>query len=93
MDWLCDCDTNWHCCNVHKFARAYAEPKQKTDNQNINFNAALANKKTWKSKNNEMDGRRKRKYAAKNKDAKRLRETAMDEREYDDIQFAAHGST
>jgi hypothetical protein len=90
MDWLCNCDTNWHCCNVHRFARAYAEPKQKADNQNINFNAAGTHKKANKSKNDEMDGRRKIQIDANNKDTKRLREPGMDERQYDDIQFAAH---
>ena len=87
MDWLCSCDTNWHCCEVHKFARAYVEPKLKPDNQNININATAANEKAKNSKTNDMDGRRKRKYAATNKDAKR---PALDEREYGDLQFAAH---
>ena len=85
MEWLYSCDTNWHCCTEHKFARAYVEPKLKPDNQNINQDAARIIKKARK-----MEGRQKRKIAAPNKATKRLREPAMDEREQEEIQFRMH---
>ena len=38
----------------------------------------------------DLEERRKRKNAAKNKDAKRMRQAAVDEKEHDTIQFKKH---
>ena len=47
MDWLCSCDKNWHCCNIHKFARAHVEPIQNPGSQNINQDVAKVIKKAY----------------------------------------------